>query len=752
MSKDIKYAHSRQDESESSWQTLDNHLQNVANLAKCFADDFGYGDVAYEIGLIHDIGKIDDRFQTRLHGSRESFDHASVGARWVSENVSDDIMGRYYGHLLSYAAAGHHGGMPDGLPGGDIDGESLSERVSDDNRTCTVSFVESYLRVNGLQKPKTFEQLPIESTTNATIRDEKLFATIFAIRMVFSCLVDADFFDTERFMNPERTMARERQAMGYDSMTTLVDRINGKADELSMARTNDALSQARQSVSDDCLASSKLLRGFFSLSVPTGGGKTLSSLRFALNHALAHGMHRVIYAIPFTSIVEQTADVFTSVLGSKNVLEHHSAADVDETHRLACEDWSAPIVVTTNAQLFDSLFSNKPGKCRKLHNIANSVIVLDEAQAIPDKLMRPILAALTVLVHEYGCSVVFCTATQPALETRWPFVTPDVHEIVHDVDGLRRAFSGRTKIIREEKKKSVDELVDAMVSVDSCLTVVNTKRRAADVFHVLCERVGSESSFHLSAAMAPSHRTRVLDVIRQRLIDGLPTYLVSTSLIEAGVDIDFPEVWREISGTDSIMQAAGRCNREQKLGREGIVHVFELDADDRVPGFVRNAADVTRLVLATHFEIDDRFVQAYFRERYAGIERDMEFERLWLPQSKRDLVTNIPFASLAKRFHVVDSPTVPVFVPYGDDGRELWKQLECAAHGPYGTAYMMRRLQRFCVNVYQKQLDELVAAGYIDPKRFDPIMAINVDTVDDVYNDAVGLLRIDEVRRPVLMI
>lgn len=412
------YAHSTDNPDKSDWQELDEHLEAVAGLAAQFASAFGGQQWGRAAGLLHDTGKATRGFILRLEGRPVRVNHSIFGAR-----IGQEQFGKL-GLLLSFVIAGHHGGLPDGgVQEGQLHYRLKNERIPDD-----VAYLSGAQSFTDLRLP--FTKRPRQPG----------FALSFFTRMLFSCLTDADFLDTEAFCDSNRSDVRK--SMQSSTLSHLGRALKERIAELGRTARPSRVNALRQSVLADCRAKAIEAPGFFSLTVPTGGGKTLSSMAFALDHAVAHDMRRVIYAIPFTSIIEQNAQIFGSIFGQENVLEHHCNFKVgddpeeqgyDRWRGLAAENWDAPVVVTTNVQFFESLFSNKPSRCRKLHNIARSVIVLDEAQAIPTEYLEPCLCALRELVEHYGCSVVLCTATQPALDDE-SFREPlqDVREIIAD--------------------------------------------------------------------------------------------------------------------------------------------------------------------------------------------------------------------------------------------------------------------------------------------------------------------------------
>ena len=561
------YAHSTASPDKSSWQTLEDHLKGVARLTEEFADVFGGGTWGNCAAQLHDAGKATNEFVKRLEGSNIKVDHSTFGARLAQENAGK------LGLLLSYIIAGHHGGLPNG---GEQEGE-LHYRLKHNKIPADVAFVPEA----DIQQELTLPFRPDKDSCG--------FSLSFFTRMIYSCLVDADFLDTEAFTTPEKHAARP--AATPKVMSTLKAELDAYLADFTEKAKPTKVNGIRREILAHCRASANMPPQIFSLTVPTGGGKTLSSLAFALDHAVANNLRRVIYTIPFTSIIEQNAKVFQDILGRDQVLEHHcnykdknesEDAAYNRTRGLATENWDAPLVVTTNVQFFESLFSNKPSRCRKLHNIAGSVIVLDEAQAIPTEYLEPCLAALRELVVNYRCSVVLCTATQPALDnakllTKLNCVNEIIPDPQHYYDRLQRTqvhFLG---------KLTDDELAARIDAAPQALCIVSTKPQARTLFEILTERDGI---YHLSTNMYPEHRRRILAEIRDRLKAKQDCRVVSTSLVEAGVDLDFPVVYRAMTGLDAIAQAAGRCNREGKLneeGRLGQVYVYEPEKIPRMP-------------------------------------------------------------------------------------------------------------------------------------------------------------------------
>ncbi len=516
------YAHSLEGQSKKHWQPLREHLLKVQAEAEARGAKFGADKAAGLAGLLHDLGKYTEAFQERLHGG-PGVDHATTGAKIVN-TLPETAMDRAVAQLIAYAIAGHHAGLPDmHSRTGSLD--SLDERLKKKLYPLASGWTaEIEPRVSTLY-PKNFTITP----------DRKAFSLSFLTRMIFSCLVDADFRDTECFYAAAKGETIDRD---WPTLPEIVDQLRDKlnnhfADLASEGKVN----RLRREVLEHVRTQADCSPGLFSLNVPTGGGKTLTSLAFALDHAKAYGLDRIIYAIPFTSVIDQTVEVFRGVLGEGVVLEHHSA--IDETKptnregadklRLVMEDWAAPIVATTNVQLFESLFSHRSSRCRKLHNLARAVIVLDEAQTIPLHVLRPAVAALDELARNYGSSIVLCTATQPALKApdfKGGFV--QVHELAPSPPLLHQELARVT--IAHEGTLSDDDLCDALAQTEQSMVIVNSRKHALDLFQQACE-AGMEGVVHLTTRQYAAHRRRILADVRQWLKAGRPCRLIATSLV-----------------------------------------------------------------------------------------------------------------------------------------------------------------------------------------------------------------------------
>ena len=766
------YAHSPSDDNPEVWQPLDEHLRNVADAASLFASEFGCERWGYSIGLQHDIGKACEVFQERLRGSSKRVDHATAGAALAIEGYHDRGLGDLVGQTIALAIAGHHGGIPNYLAQEGGERAPLFERLErvSDNRLRELA--ES-MEEMGLEAPalSVLEEHPavrrlLDTQHKGSVRQSDLnrfgFSSTVFCRMLFSCLVDADYLDTERFLTP--SVYKERQGRSYDS----IDALEKRLDEY-MVRFEGApdtkVNRARASVLDDCRSRADSPQGLFTLTVPTGGGKTLASLAFALKHARINRARRVIFAIPYTSIVEQNAAVFRRVLGDNNVLEHHSNYDFEAAgekraryERLAIQNWDAPVIVTTNVQLLESLFSNKPGKCRKLHNIAGSVIVLDEAQTLPDDLLTPTLAMFEELCSRYRTSIVLCTATQPALGTHWPYGSQPI-EIVAHREGFEEAFEHRVSF---KLLGGIDEgsLAARVVAEQQALCIVDTKRKARGLYERISELCSNadgsletfgaaDGVFHLSANMTPLHRSTVLEGLRHRLASGKRCLVISTQLIEAGVDVDFPVVFRELAGVDSLFQAAGRCNREGRR-ESGKVWVFEL-SDDRPSAkvslgqtWIERMKAISGLLLRdANRPFDDKLVEDFFHERYLRAELDAQGVYKLLADTEVVRTMSLSTSCLeraAQRYRIIDDSSIPVFVPWGEEGRHLLSLLRRAVERGAPPAAMAMALQRSSVSVRADVYDRLRRDGAIDSETYAPISVLLEDGCRTFYSDKVGLL------------
>lgn len=673
-------AHISQDGRE---QTVQEHLNRTANFCADFAAAFGAAEQGKLAGLAHDLGKYSDAFQRRLRGSSEHVDHATAGAAECCK------LGQA---CAAFAVAGHHGGLPDGGGQGDHDeAPTFFGRM----RRAAMGKLEPYEDWR--------KEIELPKVSRPVFSDP--LEEMFFIRMLYSCLVDADFLDTEAFM-AGAAQERGREAQ----MEVLEDKLRTYISPWFPPETE--LNQERCTVLRRCLEQGEEQSpGLFTLTIPTGGGKTVASLAFALRHARTHGLRRVIYVIPYTSIIEQNAQVFREILGDENVLEHHSGVLYDmedeatpENARLAraTENWDMPVVVTTAVQFFESLFANRSSRCRRLHNLANSVIIFDEAQMLPVPYLRPCVFAISQLVKSYGVSAVLCTATQPALDgifqeflRDWPAVELCPQNVLHQEVFRRVVFNRAGKLSQEA-------LAGLIAAQDQVLCIVNSRKSAQGIYALL----DKDRAFHLSTLMCPAHRKAALAEIRTRLTDGLPCRVVSTSLIEAGVDVDFPTVFREEAGLDSILQAAGRCNREGKHpAEESVVTIFQSETPP--PALFAIPVAAGRQALNRYDRPDSQeAVRCYFRELLDLKGPEALDQKNILTMMEREAM---PFQKVSERFHLIDSETKTVYIPLGA-GAELTERLRSGER----SRELFRALGQYGVSVYPQHFQALDMAGDLE--------------------------------------
>lgn len=744
------YAHTRGGP-KSSWERLEDHLLDVGNGvpakalrgASGFAKSFGAAEWGRVLGVWHDLGKYSDAFQAYISARCDSadphsaelrgrVDHSTAGAQHAVQHFGRAGVGR----LLAYCIAGHHAGLPDWVSGS----SGLQQRLEK-----PVEPIIPNAPAHILRQP----QPSLPSFDWGKTPQEVAFRVAFFVRMLFSCLVDADFLATEQFMNPQRAAQRSNE---HPSFTALLERLDCALTDLQEKSDPTPVNQRRRDVLKACRDQALLPTGLFSLNVPTGGGKTLSSLTFALTHARAHDLRRVIYAIPFTSIIEQTAREFREALDdlSGAVLEHHSNVDPDDSERnsirLAAENWDSPLIVTTNVQLLDSLFASRTSRCRKLHRIARSVIVLDEAQTLPPDLLAPSLAALDELARNYGCSIVFCTATQPAIEHRdeFPIGLSGVTPIVENGDALHAAL--RRTDVQMAGRLENEAIAQRLAVEPQVLCIVNSRGHAAELFRQLTMRSPADDCFHLSASMCAAHRQCVVQEIRRRLSADEPCRAISTQVIEAGVDVDFPTVYRARAGLDSIAQAAGRCNREGRRDR-GPVVVFDYDENaHRTPPFIRAAADAARQVIPDHRDdlLSPPAIEAYFRLRYwrqggddgRGWDRGRGEGNPSVMECFSGKGLECQFRSASERYRLIDDAQTQILVPWSDEGAKLRKELEEMPDepDPGWLRSWTRRAQRFSVGVFDHSLRTLSENGAL-LERHGRLYLGN----DSGYNEKLGL-------------
>ena len=694
------FAHISQAESsnvEQRTQSLEAHSRNVAELASQFAAEFGCGDIARVMGLLHDKGKEQAEWQKYIQGVtgyskecahvKQGPNHSYIGACLAQKQYPQ------LAPLIAQPIAGHHRGLYDYC-------DYIEETKSDIPKDVSVD-----------------EPVPCAFPKLTNLGQYDLH---HIIRMLFSCLVDADSLDTEAFMNPEQSKLR-----GYHtSMVDLLGKLERHLKTLREKSDENEVNRIRNYVQEQCIRESGGEVGFYSLTVPTGGGKTLASVLWALHHAVKNHLQRIIIAIPYTSIIVQTAATLKSIFGEENVLEHHSNVsyesdcEKDENDeddlalqmKLATENWDYPIIVTTNVQFFESLFSNRRSDCRKLHNIVKSVVILDEVQTLPLGFYKPIVHSLDTLKRIFGTSFLFTTASQPILSGRIEGSYPkagfdalaNVHEII-PADARLHDKLRRVKLEFMEGAKSYGEIANALSKHHRVLCIVNTRKDAKEIY----ERLPDEGiRLHLSRMMCPAHVSATIQHIKQTLEnDGdEPIRVVATQLIEAGVDIDFPVVFRQEAGLDSILQAAGRCNRE---GTRGLctTYVFNMGKEHPLPpGFITQTNNARLNMGKDHDWFAPEAMTSYFKQLHSRIDNfdnKQIQELLYKPECE--------FEEAAHQFHLIDDKTTTVFINW-NGSIDLYLQL--ISQGP--SYSLMKKLAQYSISIRERDFKTLNSIGAIE--------------------------------------
>jgi CRISPR-associated endonuclease/helicase Cas3 len=721
-------AHIKKEDSGCQIQTIEEHINGTATFASTFASKFQNVEWGRLLGLWHDLGKFSNEFQEyiKINSGYEDgvllgkTDHTSAGAIFAKELLPQSWP------PLAYCIAGHHAGLHNWLPEIGISGDLYDRLKKQEFLDKIRTFIPKEITKIDHLNPPTGKPLPPKQIH-------------LWIRMLFSCLVDADYLDTERFMNPESFAKRGK----YKTIKELKVLFDNYMEELARNAPETNVNFIRNNVLNQCIRSGEKDPGFFSITVPTGGGKTLSSMAWALEHAAKFNKSRIVFAIPYTSIITQTVQVYRNIFSDSNVIEHHSNIDEEadsQDRKLATENWDAPIIVTTNVQLFESLFANRTSRCRKLHNIVDSIIILDEAQMLPPEFLKPVLSVLKGLVENFGVSVLFSTATQPVLKgtigsgqnafrgieaNAVREIVPDFLQLANDLKRVRVQMPLNTN-----QPTEWTVIADELRKFEQVLCIVNTRKDCRELYNLM-----PEGTVHLSRMMCSAHIMDAIAKIKHRLKSGLPITVISTQLIEAGVDVDFPVVYRALAGLDSVAQSAGRCNREGTLNKEeklGLTKVF-CTVKGTPPGLMRKGADTLKELLHLHNGkdfLDPIMFQQYFSLFYSKVQGfdKPKIEDLLVKDATQ---MKFQFATAARDFRLIDDKGAQSILVEYKDGADLINLLK--RKGP--ETWLMRKLQRHAVSVNVRDFNAIRKAGLIEE-----VHGCWIQAYEKLYNSKAGLM------------
>lgn len=711
--------HIKKDESGNEFliQSLEDHTQGTSTLAEQFANSFNAGEWGRICGLFHDLGKYNPGFQKylRIASGFEAghitgkTDHKSSGAIHLNTLLKHKQFSKVFG----YCIAGHHSGLDNS---GDLDARYKNQ-----------DFNDVYNQIKDMAPAYDFDLKNLARHVHVPIPQQQIHHWI---RMLYSCLVDADWLDTESFMKPEDSKQRGH----YKTLEDIKLLFQRHIESFKTTATPSPINKIRSAIQNECIEHATHEKGLYSLTIPTGAGKTLSSLAWAVNHVTKHNMSRIIIVIPYTSIITQTANIFRDIFGEENVIEHHSNIETDKQswqNKLATENWDAPIIVTTNVQFFESLYASTPSKCRKLHNICNAAIIFDEAQMFPEEFLLPVIHGIQALRGVFGCSILFTSATQPPftgkIGTGREQFTGFVEEIqsITSKDPLMFDVFKRVEIEWPETntRTTYDELSEELIQYEQVLCIVNTRQEAYELHKRM-----PEDTLHLSRNMCTAHIMDVISEIKTRLDAGNPARVISTQLVEAGVDIDFPVVYRAFTGLDSVLQSAGRCNREGKLKQPGKVKVFH--SEKRIPpGMQSKKADTLKDLLSDECfaPFDPDSIASYFSAYYGRLtEFDKANIKYLLYDNSRDM--NFEFKAAGEAFNLIDNNGTSFLIRYGE-GEKLIDRLKKQGPDPG----LLRKLQRYSVTLPLFTFKQLADSGRI-------IQYGDVYIYNDVYDKKQGVI------------
>ena len=748
------FAHINNDTNET--QSLVSHAKGVASFAEKFAREFENEDWARCASLFHDLGKETISWQNYLlNNSKRTINHSECGAQFVFKKMSE---AKPFAKVLSYIIAGHHAGLPDWHAGSGNSLKSILEKKFEAAQFANSSLIPLF------QKPKS---LPFGKEVCSKNNPHELSEHFHLwIRMLYSCLVDADFLDTEQFMNAQQFSLRGN----YASLKSLKQKLDLYMQKKQSETAPSKLNEVRKQIYNECISKANEDAGFFSLNVPTGGGKTLSSMAFALSHAIQKNKKRIVVAIPYTSIIEQTASVYkwgtddkceiaerrktnNILFGNENVLEHHSNVIFENENdseknlrqKLATENWDAPIIVTTNVQLFESLFNAHSSSCRKIHNLVNSVIILDEAQMLPANYLQSILSVLRGLVQCFGVTVILCTATQPALEgtigtdsARFLGIPKNlIKPIIENPFALSEKLK-RVQIdtsLAKEKINDWETLAKKLEAYTQILCIVQTRKDCRSLHKCM-----PNGTYHLSALMCAEERSEIISEIKNKLKANETVRVISTQLVECGVDIDFPIVFRALAGLDSIAQSAGRCNREGK-NELGTLFLF-CPPNDAPAGLLRKACDTTKMILRKHnyqLELSPDLYHEYFENYFKTINDFDTCQFLDAMQSEKDDL-QFQFRSFSDSYHLIQNTyQATVYVKYVSQktGKNNFSLLENLQAGERDRN-LFQKLSRYAVTLSLNEIQQLVNEGHIVQVENEIFMQRLDDTT--LYQNGLGLV------------
>ena len=708
----LYYAH----KTENRFQTVKEHLEATAKLASDNARE-EFKSLAYECGLLHDIGKYTYSFQKRLDGSNIKFEHSICGAKFIEENFKKD----FFAPLMEACIAGHHSGLPDcviATADSKHDDAALSLRLK---REC--EDFSSFKNDIKAERPDTEKLIEILKTAKSRTDFCEIYA--FMTKYIFSCLTDADFIDTESFCNPQAQRGIDGDFKG--ALEKLNTKLNGFC-------ADNEVRLARKNLLEQAYSRSENMEEINILNMPTGSGKTLCSLKIALEKAIKEGKKRIIYVIPYTSIIEQTANVFGDIFGdSLYILQHHSNFDYDKENdpyltaeklKKTCENWDAPFIVTTSVQFFQSLYHFKGSRLRKLHNLSDSIIIFDEIHLIPTKLLQPCLRGVGYITKYLNSKAVFLSATMPDYTSLFKQFLPDnkIYELITDKSDFKK-FSNCT--YTNMGKTSYESVVMKADEYLSSLIIVNSKKSAQEVYKML-----DGKKFHLSTYMTPKHRSEIIAKIRECLKNKEKISVVSTSLVEAGVDFDFETVFREIAGLDSILQSGGRCNREGER-ENGYVYIF--DSGCKLEGDLDMRANISKNLLNEYSDITDEIcIKDYYGRIFKYSDEDIRKNSIatFIPQEDIN-PAKLLYRSYAEHFKYIKSDTISIIIDNNETTRSLLERLMIA------DMSVKRKLQPYSVSLRSEELDEMLKCGLIKKLPCGVLVLSN----NDCYDEKIGITK-----------